>query len=363
MAILAVVVLFATTGGTVAQAAGRSRASGPAMLQLKFRRVVKATPEDVQAVLASKQYVVVQLFYDRYLVYNDDRGKSWRIDTRPCGDAGWPRDPPPFGLGSFGAPWVMFICSTGFALYNVVDRNWRRVGGGSAGLAFEDASAFEVGAFWIKLVYTGGQDCGDHVHYDCGVSYRFYNIRSRRLRSSPPMTSGTVFDLDSPSLVRHLCEPLEAPPVDQFGAPMGSLALYGKFALDFAPYDIGFLNNTAPLTSAPRGGRGEWNLERCGSNLRLSIDAQNQGQTLGALTANDQAVLWSVIRPGGRWTGEIAGRFLPSLRRFDASVPRGVAGPGADPPRPPVDGAVLDSSQLYVVDEARATIWRAPFPP
>jgi hypothetical protein len=367
-AVVGLVAVLVVAAGTVA--AGSARAAGPPrVLHLRFHRVISAEPEDIQGVLVSKQYALVRRLdrygLTRYLVYDDARGKSWQIDTRPCGSADWPRNPPLHGLGSFGAPWVMFTCSTGptaFALYNVVNRRWRRITGGSDSSAFEDAAAFEIGAAWIKLTYAGGQDCGDDIHFGCGESYRFYNIRSRRLRSSPPMTSSTVFDLDSPRLVRHLCKPVQAPATDQFDQPMGALALYGQFAIEFAPFDVGFLNNTAPEFMAPLGRRGEWTLQRCGSSLRLSIDAQNQGQTLGALTANRHAVLWSVVKSGGTWSGSIAGRFLPSLRPFVATVPPGVAARGPDPSRPPVDGAVLDSSRIYVIDAAGRTLWRAAFP-
>jgi hypothetical protein len=296
-------------------------------------------------VAASKHYMLVALDNGGYRVYDDARGRTWRIDTRSCGTASLPNGP------TFGAPWVMFYCSSrGFALYNVTDRRWRTIGSSpTSRAAFRDAAGypFQVGAKWIKLTYTGGQDCGDHIHFGCGVAYRFYNIGSRTFRSSPTMPGGSVIDLDSQSLVRPLCKPLQAPAAGQQG-PMGTLVLYGNVALEFAPYDPLFLNN-----AAREGSQGHWTLQRCGSTSSLSVNPPNGNQVFGALTANDHAVLWSVIDSRGTWKGKIAGRFLPILHPFGASLPTELAGDKGGP--------VLDSSHIYVVTR-RGGLWRAPFP-
>jgi hypothetical protein len=299
--------------------------------------------------VASKQYMLVVLDDGGYRVFDDARGRSWRIDTRPCGTASLPSGPP-YGPGIFGAPWVLFYCSRGgFALYDVTNQRWQIIGGSSStAQAFREAAGypFVVGADWIRLSYIGGQDCGDHIHFGCGVDYRFYNIRSRTFRSSPPMSGGSVIDLDTESLVRSLCKPLVAPPIGLNG-PMGTLALYGRLALEFTPYDPLFLNN-----AAPEGAQGHWTLQRCGSPSSLSVDPPNRNQVFGALTANYHAVLWAVIDSRGTWSGKIAGRYLPTLQRFAASVPEKLAGDKGGP--------VLDSSHIYVLTR-RGALWRAPF--
>jgi hypothetical protein len=254
----------------------------------------------------------------------------------------------------FGAPWALFYCSRGgFALYNVADRRWHTVGGSaSSGQAFRDAAAypFEVGAKWIKLTYIGGRDCGDHIHFGCGVTYRFYNIRSRSFQASPQMSSSTIFDLDSPRLVQHLCAPIQAPP-EGLNGPVGTLAMVGRFAVELTPYDVPFLNHVAPQVLRGRG-PSSWSLQGCGSSSRLSIDSQPEAQYFGQITANDRTVLWSVLNSRGNWTGAIAGRFLPSLQRFTAVLPGRFAGDQSGP--------VLDSSHIYVLTRGGA-LWRAPF--
>lgn len=150
-------------------------------MRLRFARAVGTR---VDAVLASKQYVLAALDDGSYRVYDDARGRSWTIDQRPCGYASLPGFDPALpgesldGRGMFGAPWVMFSCtrrSTLYALYNVTTRRWHAIGG-SAGtdIAFRDAGgSFEVGARWIKLTYTGGGNCTDNgIHTMCGDAYR-----------------------------------------------------------------------------------------------------------------------------------------------------------------------------------------------
>lgn len=351
--ILALVALMALVGAGASQAAGTSSQTGARTLHLRFARTIGT---GVEALVASKQYMLVALDNGGYRIYDDARGLSWRIDQRPCGTASLPGpNVPPYGAGMFGAPWVMFYCSKGgFALYNVTTRRWHLIGSSAtSGQAFRDAagSPFEVGAKWIKLTYVGGQDCGDHIHYGCGVAYRFYNIRSGTFRSSPQMSSSTVFDLDSPRLVQNLCPPIQAPPVGPDG-PTETFAVLGRFAIEFTLADFPFLNNVAPEVS-----RGSvpvsWSLEHCGSNSQLSIDAQDQAQYVGALTADNGAVLWSLVNSRGTWNGEIAGRFLPTLQRFTAFLPRKLAGDQGGP--------VLDSSHIYVLTK-RGALWRAPFP-
>ncbi len=187
--VVGTMVLVAAGGGSAAQGAGITPRPEPLKLHLRFQRVSGG----VGGVLASQHYLLALLGADwyplgsgGYRVYDDARGTSWRIDTRPCGTASPARDAP-YQSGTFGAPWILFSCSRGgFELYNVVERRWRSLGGGSSGAqAFRDAEWFEVGAHWIKLVSAGGQDCGDHIHYGCGESDAFYDIDSRTFRSSP----------------------------------------------------------------------------------------------------------------------------------------------------------------------------------
>lgn len=344
--ILTLVVLVGFAAGGASQAAGRSSWAGARTLHLQFARSMRA---GVEALVASKDYMLAVLNHGGYRIFDDARGRSWRLDTRPCGTAS-PPSGPPYGPGMFGAPWVMFYCSSrGFTLYNVTDRRWRTIGGSaSSGEAFRDAAGypFEVGADWIKLTYVGGQDCGDQIHFGCGVTYSYYNIRSRTFPSRPAMSGSSVVDLDSQSLFRPLCNPLQAPATGLQG-PMGTLALYGNVALEFTPDDPLLLNNAAPEQS-----RGQWTLQRCGSTSTSSIDPPNRNQVAGALTANDHAVLWAVIDSRDTWNGKIAGRLLPTLQPVVTSVPKTLAGDNAGP--------VLDSSYIYVLTRHGA-LWRAPF--
>ena len=345
--IAGLVALVAFTVSGPGQAAGRSSASGTRTLHLRFSRVMGS---DVGAAVASRQYMLAVGDYGAYRIFDDANGRSWNIDTRPCGNASVP-GPTPGGPGMFGAPWVMFYCSRGgFALYNITNRRWHLIGtSNTGGQAFRDAAdyPFEVGARWIKLTYPGDQDCGDHIHFGCGVIYRYYNIQSRRFQSSPPMSSSSAIDLDSPSLVQPLCKPLLAPGMGLNG-PAGIVDPLGKVALEFSSGDPQFLNNAALEVE-----RGQWAVQRCGSSSTTSIDPLGPSQISGAITANQNAVVWSVIDDLSNWHGQIAGRFLPTLQPFVASVPRSLAGGKGGP--------MLDSTHMYVLT-GRGALWRAPFP-
>jgi hypothetical protein len=327
-------------GLVAAQAASSSPTVRLLVLHLKFHHV-ETGGLDIAGRLGSGPYMLVLTDGPPFLMFDYADGKQWLVGPRRCQNA-MPVNYP--GPGSFGAPWVMFSCQNGgWALYNVVSRRWKRL---ADSLFYAPVlEGFQVGSRWIEIRYDAGVDCGDHIH-SCGEYDRFYEIATGRIRPSPRSSSTSRIDLDSRYLVRPLCRPLQSPSLGPLG-PTGTLALYGQFALRFTGWPIPFFDN-----AAPEGASGGWTLQRCGSNQQIPIDTEGEPTAFGGLTANDHAVLWSVVDGNGLWRGRIAGRFLPSLRPFVAQIPQRLVINTDEP--------VLDNGRIYV--DASDGLWWAAFP-
>jgi hypothetical protein len=241
---------------------------------------------------------------------------------------------------SIGGPWLLFNCGSGqspaLALYSLSRGQWQTVVLNASLQAFNaqcaagqpgdpncGAAPIAVGADWIEF----GEACG----YRCpsGTTV-FQNIQTGQIKSDP--TGGrTIADLSSPVLARRLCSPLRArgsSTVTGTGySGFTALALYGRFAL---------------VPSRPFKDGSSTVLERCGSKIRMRLRVP---------VANSREVIWA------SGPHRLSGLLLPSLRRFEISVPANVSS----------GVIVLGSRRLYLLPLLPLTpgagqLWTAVLP-
>jgi hypothetical protein len=298
-----------------AQASGSPSGSTP--LHLRFRIVAR----NVSTLSSSGDYIGyarLDEFGDAEpLVALDDRTGA-RTLVGGC------------GMSALGSPWVAFDCISGgfFQLFDIRTRTWHYVRCDRLCDANSPwLGGVIVGARWLGLQIDPHAPCGDGEHNSCGpTTYLFYNIASGRSRT-PRVGPTTIVDLDSPTLTRRLCAPL-AEPTSPPGTPPfpPDVTFYGRFALLEAQTGI--------------------YLQRCGS--RLNVPLVTAGYA-GQLVGNQQAVAFC---PASSAPG--SGIFLPSLRRFMFTLPRGTYSCWA---------AALGPRHLYILDTQRRLLFAAPLGP
>jgi hypothetical protein len=216
-----------------------------------------------------------------------------------------------------GDSWLMEECNAShLALYSLARRRWRRVTVASGCVHFNAGPGsacvpLAVGKDWIEL---------DEESDRFGDVSVFQNIQTGRVRRDP--TKGRTFpSLDSPSLARRLCRPLQVP-----SHTFVSFAFQGPFIL--------VTDEAGPV------------LERCATRLHRDLR--------GALQAGlgPGAVMWlSSPRPG-----PIDGIFLPSLKRFRVMPPHGATD---------LSFIQLSSRHLYLSGSTRSNLsvtWSALLP-
>jgi hypothetical protein len=174
-----------------------------------------------------------------------------------------------------------------------------------------ECAAIAVGADWLEV----SESC-----YHCTTRYVFQNLRTGELAPPPTLDSHTVLDLSSPTLWSEVCSPLSVP-------RNGSLTFYGRFAVASEP-------------PASRFGYRDY-LERCGSHLHERLGN-------GGTTGNSREIIWKA--PTGN---TIAGIFIPSLRRFTATLPRTI---------PVIQTDFVLSSRTLFASEFPAVVLSAPAP-
>jgi hypothetical protein len=297
-------------------------------LHLQFHRLVV---RDVLPGLASSgPYVGYTLFKpappftsasgSRFVLIDDRTGKQ--VVLRAC----LPQAPGS-NQGLLGGPWAAFDCGARprFRLYNIRTHKWGRVAcTGSCQRNYNYVGIARVGAKWLALSVAPHQPCGDREHNDCGnYSYLFYNIATGR-QKVPRTSTSTIIDLDSPTMTRRLCRPLQVPA--GFPAFPPPLTFYGAFALAQAQHGV--------------------HVDRCGSHIHVPVIP-------GFLVSNAQAVGdCSPHQPD-----QIDGIFMPSLRRFTARL----ASPLSCDTLAPGDLA-LGPRHLYLAGP-NGSLWAAAFPP
>jgi hypothetical protein len=138
---------------------------------------------------------------------------------------------------------------------------------------------FAVGAYWFGVLGPE-PDCIEH----CTVPVHYQNLYTGQTTTASPGPNSYV-DLNSPKLVRNLCQPLHLPNFD-------SVTVYGQLAV-YQP---------ASLSSD----QAEY-LERCGSRQQHSIGVP------GYLTANPRTMIWQSYGSG---RSVLVGVRIPNLRRL-----------------------------------------------
>jgi hypothetical protein len=185
-----------------------------------------------------------------------------------------------------------------------------------------------IGAKWLALSVAPHPSCDDGEHADCGpTTYLFYNIATGKPRI-PRLSPGMLVDLDSPTLTRRICRPLQIPEGDPtFPAPF---MFYGRYALEL------------PVTGIY--------LDRCGSRLHLPL---LRGPYNVAMFGNSQAVGFCTrlaqVTTGAQQV--MQGLYLPSLRRFQVIMPSDLGCP---------QGVALGPRHLAVI--GGISLWMASFP-
>jgi hypothetical protein len=196
-----------------------------------------------------------------------------------------------------------------------------------------------IGRDWIALTTP----CADFSK--CSTSFGFQNLSTGATRRDPTNRTTSV-DLDSTRLARHACRPLTVPQdaqsiEDGIYPGWGSLTLDGAYGLE-------------------AGGTGDV-LQRCGSHTRTLLTRTTPTHTCASRAcppANDRStVVWQAA------AGRLQGVFLPSLQRFQITVParvdpyaRQLKYVRADPYT-----LALAANTLYLVTPA-GTVWAAPMP-
>lgn len=293
--------LAATYVASAPKAATQQRKSPPMTLHLAFHRL----PYDVLTLLVRGRYALLELNrgYPNLVVVDDQTGRRSKVKV-PAGCGIWD--------GAFGPPWILFNC-TGQApkLYDVRTHTWHRFRCG----ALCDGTNLRgeaMGAHWV--LFSQQPFCDPHT-MTCGDPQLIYvNVLTGKARRLTPSTT-SIADLNSPTLVRRVCSPLQAP-----------LTFYGKFAVvqGFGLY-----------------------VERCNSRTRIALATTPYA---GSIAANTQAAGFCTFG-GGTAASPYAGVFLPSLRPFTAPLPSNLQCP---------DG--LGPHRLYARDTSGRGVWAAAFP-
>ena len=240
-----------------------------------------------------------------------------------------------------GGSWVVTICRSGsFELYSIPTARWISFTpdfGRMFALSGICANRYPplcgaqfatIGDQWIEFDVSYGYHSGPIVP-------TYERIKSGQITTEPPgVTPGgnQILDLDSPSLTRTLCDPLQMP------VPAGRIVPDGRFAIDVE-------------SAAPEYVQHAY-LERCGSSLHEPI-----GTDVSEFSANAHAVLWSA----GGSPDELDGLLLPSRRRLKLRLPRQVASLCKQKGSVCIAGLALTSRALYV-SASNGQMWAAANP-
>jgi hypothetical protein len=206
-----------------------------------------------------------------------------------------------------GAGWLAFNGAIG-DLPGCVTQLYPQAGGPPRPIA-RLGGVLAIGSDWIEY----DNNCDD-VHF-C-PTYLFQNLQTGVVKSDPTRAH-TIADLNSPTLARRVCPPVQVP--NTSNVPTSRLVLDGRFAIATGVHGVF--------------------LEHCGTRLHRAIDPNP-----GPLGASPKAVIWQTT---GR---KLAGLFLPSLRPFIIKAPE-----FGD------FKLALTPQTLYLLDP-EGQVWSAPAP-
>lgn len=234
----------------------------------------------------------------------------------------------PEGLGGSSLVYACTLSSTiTFERYDIVSGQWTSLNP-PAGLACPIGVA-GVGSDWIA--FSG--NCG----FEHGVTeVAFENLRTGAPQSDP-RTAAVAVDLNSPSLARQICPPLDLPTSEAGTGAWGSIEFVANYAIV--------------------AGSGGVYLERCGSGLHqfLTFTTNLDMCPIEACAppVNAHLVIWQ------KAVRVLAGMFLPSRQRFTIHVPL-LAEPGASPPYVSGVALALTSTNIYLTSGGQ--VWTARIP-
>jgi hypothetical protein len=296
----------------------------PVALDLKFRLMARG----VSGFTVSGRYVgftqttsTRKRTTERFVLLDDYTGKRLAAPS-----------PASCNAGVVGVPWVALYCanpspaSQPFELYNIRTHKVRRLPCDAVcRRTYYLSDVRAVGSRWVAIEVEPHEPCGDGIHRTCGpTTYMFYNIATGKRRAAP-MSSRTIIDLDSPTLTRQICPPLQDPAGSDSTAFPPPLMFYGSLAVVQEQNGI--------------------YVERCGSRLHIPLVGGNYA---GSMPANTQAVAFCADAQQ-QWSGI----FLPGLRRFTFRVPVG----------PSCGVTVLAARHVYTVSaDPQWRLWYAAFP-
>ena len=292
--------------------------AGPVVLHLRWQLVTT----EPGYVAADDRYVAI--VKDRYPAVSEltliDQQTHTRRDLSAPGCSG-PLYP------SFDSPWLVVTCVYGsYRFYSLAGRRWS-----SFVVSPQCQGACEVvgvGRDWAKITSDEGP-CYEH----CANNYFLQSLATGVFRPDPVTPGGKTFDdLNVPSGSRRLCSPLRYPRSFNGAAQRwepGSLVFDGQFALA-----------SGDVLTPDAGGAVFHRLERCGSQLNDVIPSATP------VLASSSVVI------GTPSSGQLAGRFLPTLQRFSARLPCTCAVASA-----------ISTRTIYARDALGSILWAAALPP
>ncbi len=296
---------------------------GSVMLHPRWRLIASG----VSQVAASDRYAAFGSISGKATLINEPTGRRRQLPAPGC----------PYGLGmiSFGGPWLMSTCGSSYGegngykppayLYSLSRRKWSSVRGSGienscapTDVADVTCTVIGIGARWIEFehyeLYLTGQPCPP---CSSSTTYILQSLQDSNTTVEDSATPGgkIIADLSSRSGTRRLCWPLRVPPSGPPPAGPGTLTFHGSFAIA-----SGFDPEGHPYAT----------LERCRSRLHIPLPV---APTLPV--ASSHAVIWQTA------DNELAGLYLPSLRRFTLRLPASSS---------PTRAVALSQRTLYILE-------------
>jgi len=302
--------LVVLAAGSVARATVlKHKPNRPTTVVLRPKWHVVA-PSGVERVLVSGRYVYIGGDTGSGVLIDEQTGK--RVTLAPPTGCYFDNA----NSAALGGSWVVATCNPPppgprylYELYNIPNATWTRFSPDVQQMfAFDadcktgdpqcSASYTAIGKEWIEFQIACGYHCGP-------TTLAFQNIQSGQVDDQPAdwRPGGTeIPDLNSPTLTRTLCKPLDVPggftdPATGQTLP-GTIVFYGRFVVAQQVNGDNYYSSTY--------------LEQCGSSLHALIDPNRW-----PLAANPHAVVWTT----NGISSKVDGLFLPSRRRLVFRAP------------------------------------------
>ena len=324
-----------------------SASARPVSVHLSFR-----SAGEVWSVSATARYVFIEKSVGRDVggtLLDEATGRRTMVVRPGCRYSAGPVS---------GSSWLVFDCNAtpnttstpAPELYSMVSGSWHGVTPSRAiadpcapnysqpGGCDEHSNPGAAGRNWLE--YSVGNCPGVH----CSSRPEFQNLQSGVVRGKDPTGGSSILDLNSPSLSRRLCSPLRVPRYyDIFsGFGPGAVVPDGKFAI---------------ALGTDNSGIGLIYLERCATHLHRLLTEAPYTDPPPPWAANSTSVVWQSER------NELAGVFLPSLRRFTIRLPAAALPSGCQAPdfRTCFTEIALTARHLYLLNTSGG-LWTSKSP-